>query len=659
MGVALWLALRARGEERGDAFWTAGRDLGPGSVGLSISAGFLSISWSCVYAVQLFHWYGLGAVWLVTIPWLLALAGIYVLARRYNELPAFSQPEMVRARFGGAAAKLVAGALAFVFLVWGGAEIHVAGGLLAPGMGISQESVVLLIGLGVGAYATLGGFRAVIDTDKVQYAVVVLYIGAVAWLALRGLSSLEGGIGAVFADPPEASRTGRPWTSLLGPGIATIVLTLVAYLPGWLFETDLWLRVQAARSPRAARRGVLIAGINGALFVGALPLLIGVAALALFPASADGTLSPAVGEEGEAIFTALVAHYGPGWLAVPVAVGLLAAAMSTIDTCVNVVALSVAYDFGGAGSMPEERAARFLALDHGGIGPGRDGVRARDRLALGRVLSRFRCAHRRGGLPGGSRAVALGEAAGGLDFDQRRTRHAPGGVRGRELGSPRCARADLAHRDRSRLRAVGGRRCVSGRRDRAAVEAKAATMIRIELEDGQPRYCYHVAGQDLVSDREIEALAAFAASDEPLPTEPADPEPATPLTEAPILFAGRAWVGGATRWVECRSADGAYRLTIAGEPILRIEPSGVIRRGQGRPGQGEPSEELLVGPALILALASRGVFCLHASAVQVGGGVLLLPGDSGRGKSTLAATWSSAEGKSIRLGGRRGGLAGG
>ena len=80
------------------AYWTADRDLGAASVGLSISAGFLSISWSCVYAVQLFYWYGLGAIWLITVPWLLALAGIYLLSRRYHALPSFSQPEMVGQR---------------------------------------------------------------------------------------------------------------------------------------------------------------------------------------------------------------------------------------------------------------------------------------------------------------------------------------------------------------------------------------------------------------------------------------------------------------------------------------------------------------------------------------------------------------------------------
>lgn len=55
-----WSAYR-RGGAPAD-FWTAKRRLDGFSVGLSLSAGFMSVSWSCVYAVQLFYWFGLGGI---------------------------------------------------------------------------------------------------------------------------------------------------------------------------------------------------------------------------------------------------------------------------------------------------------------------------------------------------------------------------------------------------------------------------------------------------------------------------------------------------------------------------------------------------------------------------------------------------------------------
>jgi len=367
--AAVYLGWRsARLTEDSTGFWTAHRSLGSASVGLSISAGFMSVSWSCVYAVQLFYWYGLAAIWLITIPWLFTLAGIYYLAQKYHQLPAFSQPEMVAARFGEAAKRIVAIALAFVFLVWGGAEIYVAANLLAPSLGISITWTITGICLIVGIYATLGGFRAVVATDKMQYIIVALYILMMGWLAIRGLSLSEAGL---MPGPDIVTyKSGEPWTDLAGPGLVTILLGLIAYLPGWLFETDLWVRVQAAATVRQARRGMMIAGINAFLFVGILPLLIGVAALTLFP-PVDGIVPSIVGNQGDAIFVALVESYAPLWLAMLVAVGLVAAAMSTIDTCVNVMALSIAYDLFEMHKKPEgkklSRTITVLAVIGAGI----------------------------------------------------------------------------------------------------------------------------------------------------------------------------------------------------------------------------------------------------------------------------------------------------
>ena len=181
---------------------------------------------------------------------------------------------MVGRRFGMPAKRLVAVALVFVFLVWGGAEIYVAANLLAPGLGVSSAAMILIIAAVVGLYATMGGFRAVVSTDKLQYGVVVLYILAMAWLAWSGLRQAGSALAAGAADaalgnpalanpelgnPPFVALTGRlgaksglPWWHALAPGIGIIALTFAAYLPGWVFETDLWLRVQAARDRSAA-----------------------------------------------------------------------------------------------------------------------------------------------------------------------------------------------------------------------------------------------------------------------------------------------------------------------------------------------------------------------------------------------------------------------
>lgn len=343
-----WYAQRSNDD--GKDFWTAGRSLGGFSVGLSISAGFMSVSWSCVYAVQLFYWYGIGAIWLITIPWVIALTGIYYLSKKYHSLDSFSQPEMIAKRFDKKTKKTVATALTFVFLVWAGAEIYVAGTLLAPGLNISKEWVILIISLVVGVYGTMGGFRAVVMTDKLQFFIVAIYIFLIAVLAYIGLKSEPTTTSTILKDISiievvKGAKSGTPWYNFISPGWTIIVLTLIAYLPGWIFETDLWLRVQAAKDEKAAKKGVIIAGINSTLFVGVFPAFIGISALFIFPM--EGINFPEIiGYEGDAIFSALVLKFAPEWLQVAFSVGLVAAAMSTIDTCINVMALSIGYDLG-------------------------------------------------------------------------------------------------------------------------------------------------------------------------------------------------------------------------------------------------------------------------------------------------------------------------
>ena len=241
-------------------------------------------------------------------------------------------------------------------------------------MATSRDLLIVLIGIVVGGYSLLGGFRAVLSTDKLQYGIAAAYVAAMAWLSVLALRSTEawassgdrspGAWAALWQLPITGAKTDVGWNHLLTPGIATIALTFVAYLPGWLFETDLWLRVQAARDASAARRGVVIAGINGFLFVGLLPAFIGIAALAAFPMS-GGTFPAEIGVEGDAIFAALVARFAPAWLAVLVSLGLVAAAMSTIDTCINVMALSVGYDLldpSGSGTRRGPAASRGVVI---------------------------------------------------------------------------------------------------------------------------------------------------------------------------------------------------------------------------------------------------------------------------------------------------------
>jgi len=322
-------------------YWTAKRNLSGWSAGLSISASMMSISWSCVYGVQLFYWYGIGGIWLLLIPWLLTMLGFYIFTPLFRRMEIFSQPQLIGRRFGRRSRMLLAVSLIFVFTVWAGAEIYAAGILIAPFLEISVPLTLFLIALVVALYSYSGGFRAVVSTDKIQYLLVSIFICILAILSINALSnqSLTELSSDNFPRPPRSEPSVPLFFS---PGFVLILITFLVYIPGWLVETDVWLRLQAAENNQEARKGIVIAGLNSLIFVGILPAVIGLSALYLYPPL--GQLIPERIQDGSLIFSVLMLDYSPPGLTVFLAVGLIAAAMSTIDTCSNVVALSISHD---------------------------------------------------------------------------------------------------------------------------------------------------------------------------------------------------------------------------------------------------------------------------------------------------------------------------
>jgi len=322
-------------------YWASNKKMSGFLIGLSISASMMSISWSCVYGVQLFYWYGTGAAWLLVIPWLITMCGFFLFAPLFRKLQAFSQPELIAKRFGKNLRQLIAIPLIFVFIVWGGAEIYAAGITIAPFLKISPEATMFLIALVIAIYTYTGGFQAVVSTDRIQFGFVSIFVIVIAYIGLKALGS-DNITAGLFSADSLAPKANSGLHGFFSPGLALIAMTFFAYLPGWLIETDVWIRLQAASDNKEARKGILVAGFNSFLFVGILPMIIGLSALLLYQPVAGEI--PAKLQDGALIFANLMQDFSPGWLNVLLGIGLLAASMSTVDTCGNVVALSLSYD---------------------------------------------------------------------------------------------------------------------------------------------------------------------------------------------------------------------------------------------------------------------------------------------------------------------------
>lgn len=106
----------------------------------------------------------------------------------------------------------------------------------------------------------------------------------------------------------------------------------------------------------------------------------------------------------------------------------------------------------------------------------------------------------------------------------------------------------------------------------------------------------------------------------------------------------------ATGWV----ADGERQITVSAQPWgIQMDVQGCgayflsadgLRLG-GQDGSASPFDrEVLLGPLIVLAMALRRTWCLHASAAIFDGKATAFLGDSGEGKSTLAAFLAASPG---------------
>jgi len=153
---------------------------------------------------------------------------------------------------------------------------------------------------------------------------------------------------------------------------------------------------------------------------------------------------------------------------------------------------------------------------------------------------------------------------------------------------------------------------------------------------------YRLAGQDFDFPYTVTGLEPFRIGDKELPAD-------HPLIiPTPLLLS--SWtvglVGWAQRQVETWSAPPGILLRVAGGSDFYISPGGhnilCVSQEQGGGTLNETDRQILLGPALLLALALRGIWCLHASAAIFKDTLFVFLGESEQGKSTLATYLAGA-----------------
>jgi len=343
IAIGLWVA---RQTKTGEDLFLAGRSLGWMAIGLSLFASNISTS-TLIGLTGTAYFSGLAVSayeWMAGIP-LLMMA--FIFAPVFLKSRITTTPEYLEKRFSRRV-RLYFSALTIIFTI----VVDTAGGLYAGAVvmrvffpAFDLWMFCIAIGVFAGLYTAVGGLRAVVYTDVLQAAVLIIGTGMTAFLMFQ---SVGFSWSAVTAAVPDANLNlvkpiddaALPW-----PGLFTGVWLLGFWY--WVTNQYIVQRVLGARDLSHAQWGAVFGGILKILptFFIVLP---GVMAAVRLPGI----------QSADQVFPIMVTQILPAGLTGLVMAGLIAAIMSTVDSTLNSSSTLLVKDFltrGGREPSPTEQ----------------------------------------------------------------------------------------------------------------------------------------------------------------------------------------------------------------------------------------------------------------------------------------------------------------
>ncbi len=332
-------------------FFVAGRSMGWLAVGLSVMATLFSSNSFVFYPSAAFG--DSLRIGLSLIAFLLMTpVVIWVFIPVYSRLDVETAYEYLEMRFHVSVRLLASGLFILLRIGWMASATFAASVVVSSVTDVSQTTVIIVLGTASVGYTMMGGLRAVMWTDVVQF-----FVFAATILVALGLILLHGqmGFGEMFATyfdgreglvvdfSPSLTLPYGSWAILIG-----IFLEALS-----AFGVD-QVAVQRYLSARSERTSQLGAALNLAAMWVVLPglLLIGVGLYAYFsryPGDLGaGTLpeilagNPGIDDRALPEFVRL--HFPPGLAGLFLA-ALMAAIMSSIDSGIHSVTTALVVDF--------------------------------------------------------------------------------------------------------------------------------------------------------------------------------------------------------------------------------------------------------------------------------------------------------------------------
>ena len=285
--------------------------------------------------------------WLFLYPYV-----FYVTLPLFRRLNVYSAYQYLEHRFDVSVRCLTAGIFMLWRFSWMATALYVPCLAITTATGHPDYLVPAIITLGalVTLYTMLGGIKAIIWTDVMQFCVM---FGGLAVTLLVILFNVKGGLGAILTDATtvgEASlHQGNVSTGgFFGyffipiPMFGFLLATLVTRVTNYTSDQVMVQRFQTTNTIKESRQGFVLTAIGDTVWMTVL-IFVGVALFTYF--KQIGGMPPWLEDKQDQVFPYFMGAVFPAGLTGLVIAAIMAASLSSIDSAINSLTSVATVDF--------------------------------------------------------------------------------------------------------------------------------------------------------------------------------------------------------------------------------------------------------------------------------------------------------------------------
>jgi SSS family solute:Na+ symporter len=322
-------------------YYVGGRSLGSWHIGLSVVATDVGGGFS-IGLGGLGFTIGIAGSWMLFTgligAWLSAVVLIPIISKLSAKQKFFTFPQIF-AYFYNRKVAMIAGIISAIGYIGFTSSQLLAGAKLASATFVEIDlfRALLIMGAIAIVYTGIGGLKAVIYTDTIQWIILMaglIFIGLpVSYFAIGGIDAIKASIGHEFLSLANVS-----WQQLVNWGVTII--------PIWFVGMTLYQRIYASKNVKQAQKAWFIAGLFEWPFMAFMGVILGMFARVAFENNMFAGLGYSVssGIDAEIALPVLLNTVLPAGLMGLMLSAYFSAILSTADSCLMAASGNVQTD---------------------------------------------------------------------------------------------------------------------------------------------------------------------------------------------------------------------------------------------------------------------------------------------------------------------------